>query len=69
MIDDFEHYAVTCFKEFGDKIECPRPESEPSLFVHFVIAEWRGACVEPTLSDQHFGKTTDATGDKVSERS
>lgn len=21
VIDDFEHYAVTCFKEFGDKIQ------------------------------------------------
>lgn len=27
MIEDFEHYAVTCFREFGDKIT-----SEPQVF-------------------------------------
>jgi beta-glucosidase/6-phospho-beta-glucosidase/beta-galactosidase len=27
VIEDFEHYAVTCFREFGDKIT-----SEPQVF-------------------------------------
>ena len=27
VIEDFKHYAVTCFREFGDKIT-----SEPQVF-------------------------------------